>query len=164
MLIDLILDRQIGYNYSPKEFYNYLITNPLYNQNELGQAITRALDEGTEQEVKTLLKQYLTDTGCQGKVFSYIDSVNWLTGQRARQLQAFLLTRELNLDEEDFEFDDEDVIISNEDLTIEILNCKEYKEDMEIEKMLWKITSIYDMDGLAQCQRICKEINNFNNK
>lgn len=77
MIIDLILDRKDGCPYSPKDFYKEvqeygeIFGNVAWN-------ITRAMDEGTEQDIKKELCRYITEQGYNPNICDYINSVNWL--------------------------------------------------------------------------------------
>lgn len=77
MIIDLILDRKDGYKYNPKEFYNEVME---YGDiwPELADPITRAMDSGTEQDVKNELCLYITKCGYNPQICNYINSVEWL--------------------------------------------------------------------------------------
>ncbi len=74
MLIDIILDRQEGFSYDAKEMYDYLIgyDYPTY------QRVSRAMDEGTELDVKKALCYYIVKDGYNWDICHYIHSVEWL--------------------------------------------------------------------------------------
>lgn len=78
MIIDLILDRKDNenekiFNYTPEQFYR-----DVFDYGEIGFNITRAMDEGTEHDVKKALCQYILDNNYSTHVINYINSVNWL--------------------------------------------------------------------------------------
>jgi hypothetical protein len=82
MVIDVILDRQDDDTvwtddgpvpYSPEAFYRAIV-----DYGDVAWGITRAMDSGTEADVKKALKQYITDNGYAERIKDYIDSVNWL--------------------------------------------------------------------------------------
>lgn len=77
MIIDLILDRMDGDVYSPYSFYNELQE---YGNtfNEIAWDIARAMDEGTEEDVKRELCRYVLEQGYNPQICDYITSVNWL--------------------------------------------------------------------------------------
>lgn len=77
MIIDLILDRKDGYDYYPPEFYNEL---QAYGNifHEIAWDIARAMDDGTEEDVKRELCRYVLEQGYNPKICEYINSVNWL--------------------------------------------------------------------------------------
>lgn len=79
MIIDLILDRKDGDAYSPREFYNAVQE---YGEvfGDVAWNITRAMDEGSELDVKAVLCRYIIDNGYNEKTCEYIISVNWLEG------------------------------------------------------------------------------------
>lgn len=75
MIIDLILDRKDGEPYNPREFY--------FSVMEYGgmfaERITRAMDEGTERDVKYQLCRYVLQCLYNEAICDYIESVNWLS-------------------------------------------------------------------------------------
>lgn len=79
MIIDLILDRKDYIEidkvdtYSPQEFYHDVM-----RYGEVGFGITRAMDTGTEIEVKRSLYQYIVDQDYNLGIKKFIDSVEWL--------------------------------------------------------------------------------------
>ena len=79
MIIDLILDRKDYIKidkvdtYDPKTFYHDVM-----RYGETGFGITRAMDTGTEIEVKKSLYQYLVDQDYNLDIKKFIDSVEWL--------------------------------------------------------------------------------------
>lgn len=77
MIGDLICDRKDGEKYKASEFYwavmNYRETWP-----EWADAITRAMDGGTEEDVRRELCKYIDEAGWNAQVKDYICSVSWL--------------------------------------------------------------------------------------
>lgn len=73
MIIDLILDRKDGYRYNAHEFYGEVM-----EYGEVGFEITRAMDEGTEEDVKNALCQYIDENEYNPEIKKYINYVNWL--------------------------------------------------------------------------------------
>jgi len=78
MIIDLILDRkdweEEGYNtYDAKQFYDNVVA-----YGEIGFEIARALDGGTEENVKKALCDYVINNEYNPKICDYINSVKWL--------------------------------------------------------------------------------------
>lgn len=73
MIIDLILDRKDGYRYNAHEFYGEVM-----EYGEVGFEITCAMDEGTEEDVKNALCQYIDENEYNPEIKKYINSVNWL--------------------------------------------------------------------------------------
>lgn len=71
MLIDLILDRAADTAYNPHDFY---IRAMEYKQDE----VTRAMDGGTERDVKAALCDYIKRNEYNRDICAYIESVNWL--------------------------------------------------------------------------------------
>lgn len=73
MIIDLILDRKDGKEYSPREFYNGVM-----GYGVVGHSIAGALDDGEEIDVKRELSRYILDNDYNPDIINYIQSVNWL--------------------------------------------------------------------------------------
>lgn len=74
MLVDAILDRKDGQEYSPKALYNYLNgwAGGLYDD------VCRALDCGDNEDVKRELCGYILANGYNPEICVYINSVDWL--------------------------------------------------------------------------------------
>lgn len=77
MIIDLILDRKSGEAYEPREFY-YDVVGYGEIWPDLAWPIARAIDEGTEQDVKNELCAYIDKAGYNTVIKEYINSVEWL--------------------------------------------------------------------------------------
>ena len=82
MIIDLILDRKDALendvkSYNAHDFYMECMS---YNSTFYGIAdgITRAMDGGTEEEVKAELCNYILKNGYNTEICEFIQSVNWL--------------------------------------------------------------------------------------
>lgn len=75
MIIDLILDRKDGDIYKPDQFYRDIL-----GYGSVAVPICRALDCGTEQDVKKALCNYITVNDYNEKICDYILSVEWLVG------------------------------------------------------------------------------------
>ena len=77
MIIDLILDRKDGIEYNAREFYLQVQS---YGEvfGNIAYDITRAMDEGDEEDVKRELRHYVIEQGYNPAICDYIDSVNWL--------------------------------------------------------------------------------------
>lgn len=73
MIIDLILDRKDGDGYDVEDFYRDCV-----EYGEVGFEITRALDSGTEEDVKQALCDYIIENDYNKNICKYINSVNWL--------------------------------------------------------------------------------------
>lgn len=73
MIIDLILDRKDGQPYTPHDFYFDCL-----RYGRIGDAITRALDQGTESDVKKALCAYIIRNEYNPAICDYVKSVNWL--------------------------------------------------------------------------------------
>lgn len=80
MIIDCILDRKDDENfygcdkYNAKEFYLHILA-----YGTIGREITRAMDYGTEEDVKSALCRYILDNEYNPEICSYIVSKNWIT-------------------------------------------------------------------------------------
>jgi len=97
MIIDLILDRRAADKqedetgkrpiwftgeideYDPAKFYRDVMS-----YGEIGHDITRALDGGTEDDVKRELCKYIINGEYNPNICGYIYSVNWLTNSRVK--------------------------------------------------------------------------------
>ena len=77
MIIDLILDRKDGQKYNAREFYCDVAEYGDIWPN-LAHPITRALDGGTEEDVKRALCDYVIKCGYLPEICAYINSVSWL--------------------------------------------------------------------------------------
>lgn len=86
MLIDLILDRAADTSYNPHDFY---ICAMEYKQDE----VTRAMDCGTENDVKAALCDYIRRNEYNSDIRAYIESVDWLTVWSASRAYAECLNR-----------------------------------------------------------------------
>ena len=76
MIIDLILDRKDGQEYSSREFYyDVMEYESIFH---LNYEISRAMDYGTENDVKKVLCDYVIDQDYNPEICDYINSVNWL--------------------------------------------------------------------------------------
>lgn len=79
MLIDAILDRRDDrndgiYNYNPKRFYEYINGFGIESYDR----VAHAMDEGTEEDVKRALCDYI-DTEYPAHIKDFVNSVDWLT-------------------------------------------------------------------------------------
>lgn len=74
MIIDLILDRKDGDPYVDRKFYFDVL-----GYGEIGDDITRAMDYGTERDVKKALCDYIDNNEYNPAIKNYIHSVNWLS-------------------------------------------------------------------------------------
>jgi SOS response regulatory protein OraA/RecX len=74
MIIDLILDRKDGHEYKAKEFYDDVMA---YEEGT-DYKISRALDGGTEKDVKRELCDYIIRNNYNPKICNYINRVTWL--------------------------------------------------------------------------------------
>ena len=76
MIIDLILDRKDGNEYNAREFYYEVLE---YESTCISdREISRAMDGGTEQDVKKALCDYVINQRYNDGICTYINSVNWL--------------------------------------------------------------------------------------
>ena len=73
MIIDLILERKDNNEYDSNEFYRDCM-----EYGEIGHGIVRALDGGTEKDVKQALCNYIDKHEYNPQIKSYINSVEWL--------------------------------------------------------------------------------------
>lgn len=73
MLIDAILDRAEGGEYSPKKFYDYIS-----NWNSEYDRVASALDCGEEEDVRRELCRYIDNNEYNPAIKDYVNSVKWL--------------------------------------------------------------------------------------
>jgi hypothetical protein len=75
MIIDCILDRQDSPRtpYNPADFYRNLLA-----YGDVGEDISRAMDSGTEDDVKEALRAYIITNDYNPAICAYINSQNWL--------------------------------------------------------------------------------------
>ena len=79
MIIDRILDRKDDFeefgndDYKPHDFYF-----DVFGYGRVGDDITRAMDFGTEEDVKKALCDYVISNEYNPDICNYINSVNWL--------------------------------------------------------------------------------------
>lgn len=73
MIIDLILDRKDGYKYSAKSFCREVL-----GYGEIGFNITRAFDEGDEEDIKNALCDYVLVNDYSPAICDYIREQRWL--------------------------------------------------------------------------------------
>lgn len=77
MIVDLILDRKDGINYKPENFYRECMTyNGIFDG--IADGITKAMDYGTEEDVRKELCKYITNNEYNPEICDYINSVNWI--------------------------------------------------------------------------------------
>ena len=75
MVIDLILDRRDGETYDTRDFYFRAL-----QYSPVSDAITSAMDYGTEKDVKRELCQYIIDNEYNPAICDYVNSVEWIDG------------------------------------------------------------------------------------
>ena len=84
MIIDLILDRRnddamgIHDAYSPAEFYRECMEYSAVFDG-IGDGITRAMDYGTEDDVRNAICEYITLNGYDVRLYSYVRSRKWIS-------------------------------------------------------------------------------------
>lgn len=76
MIIDFILDRMDGCSYDSKEFYDYVTEES--SVFDFCSNIARALDSGTEQDIKEQLCNYIEQENYNPEIKNYVNSVSWL--------------------------------------------------------------------------------------
>ena len=77
MIIDLILDRKDGDPYNPKAFYNEVMEYSTIFDG-IGDNITRAMDSGTDEDVRNALCEYITKNKYNQEICDYINTVRWI--------------------------------------------------------------------------------------
>lgn len=73
MIIDLILDRKDGEPYKPVDFYH-----GCFRYGAISNDITRALDAGTEMQVKQAICKYIKDNCYNLDICKYVNRQKWL--------------------------------------------------------------------------------------
>ncbi len=79
MIIDLILDRKDNEQFDGVDTYkahDFYFSCMRYGS--IADKITRAMDEGTEEEVKTALCEYVSEQGYNPEIKDYINSKKWI--------------------------------------------------------------------------------------
>lgn len=79
MIVDLILDRKENSEFDGTDNYN---AHDFYMEcmeyEGIADGITKAMDYGTEAEVKRELCKYIVSNGYNKKICDYINSVKWV--------------------------------------------------------------------------------------
>jgi hypothetical protein len=120
MIIDLILDRKDGEEYNARDFYYACL-----RYGEVGDDITRALDSGTEKDVKKALCDYVIDNDYNKNICKYINSVNWLEGfEESKKSARKSLTERLRYDPITLELiqDDIELYFENKGYDVKIID------------------------------------------
>lgn len=79
MIIDRILDRKDNEKFYGKDMYNaHDFYYDIMCYGKIGHNITRAMDVGTEKQVKQALCKYVIDNEYNPNICDYINSVNWI--------------------------------------------------------------------------------------
>lgn len=79
MIIDVILDRKGGSNYSPLLILTYTDSRVYGDSFDY---ILHAFQDLDEDKVKVALKRYIDEQEYNPKIKEYVDSVDWLMEQR----------------------------------------------------------------------------------
>lgn len=133
MVIDVILDRKGGVPYSPDKFYRYAMgESEVFGG--LFDGLTRAMDFGTEEDVRRELKKYIIEQGYNPEICNYIDSVSWFEPDdkilRFEKKNGFYGTVTWNRDDLENALDvmGRNVTAENVDKMIDILNSNKNME------------------------------------
>ena len=95
MIIDLILDRKDNLqegikSYNAHDFYmDCMDYNSIFNG--IANGITRAMDGGTETDVKRELCKYITNNGYNPSICDFIKSVSWLDSDAESFSRDFMI-------------------------------------------------------------------------
>ncbi len=77
MIIDLILDRKDGDPYNPKTFYNNIMEyNKVFNNSF--EYISKAMNEGTDYDVKKALCKYILDNDYNIEIMKFVLKSKWI--------------------------------------------------------------------------------------
>lgn len=74
MIIDIILDRKDGCEYTQKGFLDYCIYNDFGDY----ESMAKALMNNNEAEIKRLLCEYIDRNQYNKDIKNYVNSVNWI--------------------------------------------------------------------------------------
>lgn len=77
MIIDLILDRRDGDPYDARKFYHEVMEYNSVFDNAF-EYILKAMDEGTDYDVKKALCKYIIDQGYDIEIMYFILSNKWI--------------------------------------------------------------------------------------
>ena len=79
MIIDLILDRKDNELYIGKDYYNaHDFYCDVLAYGEIGHNITKAMDYGTNEDVRQALCKYINDNHYSTDICRYINKKEWL--------------------------------------------------------------------------------------
>ena len=81
MIIDLILDRKDGHEYSARAFYSEVVAHSASNPTDSA-TIATAFRLGKEKMVRFALCNYIRNNGYNEEICEYINSVEWLDKSR----------------------------------------------------------------------------------
>ena len=134
MIIDLILDRKDSEEYNARDFYYACL-----HYGEVGDDITRALDSGTEKDVKKALCDYVIDNDYNKNICKYINSVNWLDDDyyESKKYVKKSLKEKLK-DNGDVEFNDVYSCDLVNVLTVKVFDKELYEKLREKDLVLYK--------------------------
>lgn len=132
MVIDLILDRKDGFKYSPEGFYRDAM-----EYGEISDEITRAMDAGTEEDVKKALCDYVIANGYNQDICDYINSVTWLEADLEEAITPETFTETQFFPGEDG--DNEALIIADSKGLVDF--DLEYSESKKGWTLTWKISA-----------------------
>jgi len=79
MIIDLIIDRKDGHEYSARAFYSEVVAHNASNPTDSA-SIATAFRIGKEKMVRFALCNYIRENGYNEELCDYINSVEWLDG------------------------------------------------------------------------------------
>lgn len=135
MVIDLILDRRDGEAYVANNFYDDCIG---YENFE----IARAMDCGTEEDVKRVLCSYIDDGDYNPQIKDFVNSVEWLVDDEEIEEPKYTIDGLFGYAWE--------MAIKN---TIDVLNCGtdrwySFKNDSKtVERLARELKIRYTVDG-----------------
>lgn len=142
MIIDLILDRKDGSSYKAKEFYDDVM---IYEKGS-DYKISRALDGGTEEDVKRELCDYIIHNNYNPKICNYINKVTWLEDEAT--------SKELN--ESLSMFDEYNKFLDNEKVQNTIVS-NDYVREQMISTLEGLVKELEDtIDGYKQLDKELK--------
>lgn len=142
MIIDLILDRKGGHSYVAKEFYDDVTAYEEGTDYE----ISRALDSGSEKNVRKALCDYIRSNEYNPKICNYINKVAWLEDEAT--------SKELN--ESLSMFDEYNKFLDNEKVQNTIIS-NDYVREQIISALEELVKELEDtIDGYKQLDKELK--------
>ena len=148
MLIDAILDRRDDrndgiYNYNPKRFYDYINGFGIESYDR----VAHAMDEGTEEDVKKALCDYI-DTEYPAHIKDFVNSVNWLVADKKQTAKTAKIHQELRCYKNEAAFHNLDALDVKTAVNENEDNAEKYRTHFAI-GVAWGLTIKYQAPVVA---------------